>query len=52
VLLETGLPQTAAIALYERAGYSAIPKFGPYVDDPTSYCMKKRLQARPPAPVE
>ena len=52
MLLETGLPQAAAIALYERAGYSAIPRFGPYIDDPTSYCMKKRLQARPPAPVE
>ncbi|MBC7760317.1 MAG: GNAT family N-acetyltransferase [Candidatus Saccharibacteria bacterium] len=41
--LETGLPQTAAIALYERAGYEHIPRFGRYVDDPTSYCMEKQL---------
>lgn len=47
MLLETGLPQTAAIALYERAGYSVIPRFGPYVDDPTSYCMEKRLRPVP-----
>lgn len=42
--LETGLPQTAAIALYERSGYREIPPFGQYVDDPTSYCMEKRLE--------
>ena len=41
--LETGLPQTAAIALYERAGYERIPRFGKYVEDPTSYCMEKQL---------
>jgi putative acetyltransferase len=43
VQLETGLPQAAAIALYERAGYRHIPAFGQYVGDPTSYCMEKRL---------
>lgn len=41
--LETGEPQTAAIALYERAGYRRIPPFGEYVDDPTSVCMEKPL---------
>jgi putative acetyltransferase len=43
IRLETGLPQTAAIALYERSGYRAIPAFGPYIGDPTSYCMEKTL---------
>jgi putative acetyltransferase len=43
VQLETGLPQAAAIALYERSGYQHIPRFGQYVNDPTSYCMEKRL---------
>lgn len=43
IRLETGLPQTAAIALYEKSGYRAIPAFGPYIDDPTSYCMEKSL---------
>lgn len=41
--LETGLPQVAAIALYERSGYEQIPRFGQYTDDPTSYCMEKHL---------
>lgn len=41
--LETGEPQAAAIALYERAGYVRIPPFGEYVDDPTSVCMEKTL---------
>ena len=41
VLLETGHPQVAAIALYEKHGYGHIPQFGQYVGDPTSVCMKK-----------
>lgn len=41
--LETGLPQAAAIALYKRAGYQQIPRFGQYINDPTSYCMEKHL---------
>lgn len=41
--LETGLPQVAAIALYEKLGYLQIPRFAPYTDDPTSYCMEKHL---------
>jgi putative acetyltransferase len=40
--LETGLPQAAAIGLYERFGFQQIPRFGQYVDDPSSYCMEKR----------
>jgi len=43
VLLETGHPQVAAIALYEKHGYQHIPRFGQYVGDPTSVCMEKRL---------
>jgi GNAT superfamily N-acetyltransferase len=42
--LETGEPQVAAIALYERAGYVRIPPFGEYVHDPTSICMEKVLR--------
>jgi putative acetyltransferase len=41
--LETGEPQVAAIALYERAGYVRIAAFGEYVNDPTSVCMAKTL---------
>ena len=35
--------QAAAIALYRKAGYVDIPRFGPYVDDPTSVCMEQQL---------
>lgn len=41
--LETGIHQQEAIALYERAGFRAIPPFGPYTDDPLNRCYEKRL---------
>ena len=41
--LETGLPQAAAIAFYEKHGFAHIPQFGQYVGDPTSVCMEKAL---------
>jgi GNAT superfamily N-acetyltransferase len=43
VILETGDRQHAAIALYERSGYDAIPKYGPYADSPISLCYEKKL---------
>jgi GNAT superfamily N-acetyltransferase len=45
--LETGLPQTAAIALYERGGYRHVPRFGKYAQDPTSVCMERDLRQDP-----
>ncbi|MFT2753962.1 GNAT family N-acetyltransferase [Clavibacter sp. Sh2088] len=45
--LETGLPQTAAIALYERGGYRHVPRFGKYAADPTSVCMERDLRVDP-----
>jgi putative acetyltransferase len=42
--LETGPLQHAAIALYERSGYSRIPNFGGYVGDPYSVCYAKALE--------
>jgi GNAT superfamily N-acetyltransferase len=36
--LETGPRQPEAIALYEGAGYRAIPAFGAYVDSPDAGC--------------
>jgi GNAT superfamily N-acetyltransferase len=41
--LETGIHQQAAIRLYQQAGFSRIPPFGPYTDDPLSLCYEKRL---------
>ena len=41
--LETGIYQTEAIRLYERYGFTRIPPFGPYFDDPVSLCYEKRI---------
>jgi putative acetyltransferase len=44
LLLETGIRQAAAIALYERSGFERIPAYGEYVLSPaTSICMAKDL---------
>ncbi|MET3805764.1 GNAT superfamily N-acetyltransferase [Nakamurella sp. UYEF19] len=45
LVLETGPLQTAAICLYETAGYRVIPNFGAYRDSPTSVCFGKTLPA-------
>jgi putative acetyltransferase len=41
--LETGIHQQEAIRLYERAGFSRIPPFGSYTNDPLSLCYERRL---------
>ncbi len=43
IRLETGTPQEAAVRLYEREGYTRIPNFGRWKDDPLSVCYEKRL---------
>jgi len=43
VVLETGYLQDAAIALYERLGYTRTQAFGPYVGMDASVCMRKTL---------
>jgi GNAT superfamily N-acetyltransferase len=43
LVLETGSRQPEAIALYRRAGFLEIPRFGEYVDSPLSLCMGKDL---------
>jgi GNAT superfamily N-acetyltransferase len=43
VVLETGTRQAEALALYRRAGFTAIPAFGEYVDSPLSVCLGKDL---------
>jgi GNAT superfamily N-acetyltransferase len=43
LVLETGIRQQEAIALYEHAGFSRIPAFGEYVLSPLSVCMAKNL---------
>ena len=43
LVLETGVRQHAAIALYQRAGFSRIDPFGEYTTSPLSLCMSKDL---------
>jgi len=43
LVLETGVRQTEALALYERAGFSRTAPFGEYVGSPLSVCMAKAL---------
>jgi GNAT superfamily N-acetyltransferase len=45
LVLETGVRQVEAVALYRRAGFVPIPPFGEYVDSPLSLCMGKALTA-------
>ena len=42
-VLETGVRQHAAIAMYERAGYTRMPLYGPYVGMDLSICMRRPL---------
>jgi GNAT superfamily N-acetyltransferase len=43
MVLETGMRQPEAIALYESAGYLPIAGFGHYRDSPLSRCMARSL---------
>ncbi len=43
MMLETGVNQFEAIALYEKAGYMRVDNYGPYVGNPLSLCMCKAL---------
>lgn len=43
VVLETGIAQPEAIALYESSGYEQVEKFGHYSWSPKSRCYGKRL---------
>jgi GNAT superfamily N-acetyltransferase len=44
MVLETGLAQPEAIALYESSGYAPIPGFGFYRDAPLSRCFARVLE--------
>jgi GNAT superfamily N-acetyltransferase len=43
LLLETGDAQPDAVAFYTRQGYRPVPRFGHYVDTPSSLCFGRRL---------
>ncbi len=42
-VLETGLNQPEAIALYLKYGYEQVPKFGRYMESGNSVCFRKQL---------
>ena len=43
MILETGTAQPEAMALYESSGYTRIPSFGYYKDEPLNRCYGKVL---------
>jgi putative acetyltransferase len=43
LVLETGVYQEAAIALYRRAGFTQVDCWGEYTTSPTSVCFEKDL---------
>ncbi|MGD0742370.1 MAG: GNAT family N-acetyltransferase [Acidimicrobiales bacterium] len=45
IVLETGIRSPEGLALYRRAGYEEIEKYGPYVYSEVSVCMGKDLAA-------
>jgi putative acetyltransferase len=48
VVLETGVAQPESIGLYQRAGYSEIPCFGAYANEPLSRCFERCLTSQSP----
>lgn len=44
LVLETGTLQPDAVRFYEREGFSRIPNFGEYTDEPLSICYAKTLR--------
>lgn len=46
LVLETGVRQQAAIALYGGSGWRRVAAWGPYIGDPMSVCFGKTLSRR------
>jgi GNAT superfamily N-acetyltransferase len=44
LVLETGIKQKPAMALYRASGWRRIKAYGPFVDDPTSVCFGKTMR--------
>ncbi|OZM74202.1 GNAT family N-acetyltransferase [Amycolatopsis antarctica] len=43
VVLESGVEQPEALGLYRSCGYTGIPNYGHYREDPRSVCLAKEL---------
>ena len=46
MVLETGSPQVAAVALYRSSGYADIERFGYYADEPDALNLGRPLTSR------
>ncbi|MCI0538932.1 MAG: GNAT family N-acetyltransferase [Verrucomicrobiales bacterium] len=46
IRLETGIRQPEAQQLYESMGFRRIPAFGPYVEIPRAFALRKRFATR------
>lgn len=46
-ILETGIRQPEAIALYKKCGYTLIPNYGQYAGVENSVCFEKTVQPLP-----
>lgn len=44
IVLETGVRQPEAIALYEKVGYDRIPNYGGYEGEDLSVCFAKKIK--------
>lgn len=44
IKLETGPEQPESLRFYAKHGYAEIPRYGPYVECPSSMCFEKVLQ--------
>jgi putative acetyltransferase len=42
-ILETGVRQIEAVALYRKSGYTVIPNYGQYIGVENSICFEKKL---------
>ncbi len=42
-VLETGIRQSAAVALYSKMGYQIIPNYGQYIGIANSVCFEKKV---------
>jgi putative acetyltransferase len=49
LVLETITLMSEAMRLYESEGYTAIPPYGPYAQNPTSRCFEKSLGGQAPS---
>jgi putative acetyltransferase len=46
MILETGVKQSSAIAMYQNIGFQIIENYGEYIGNPNSICMAKDIRTK------